>query len=356
VNGVGADLTYPITTLGPGFFAWDYLKLQTTKINNDKGTSNANLFHAARWFPGVTAIYDTMSVDVNKLNLFGKLYGGFSYADAVFNPISLNGEPGQEGILDTLYAYGAAGPEVQGLGSIYNGKLCAVRWHSLSPHPTQGRVQWFGFSMYYMKTDQARNTFRQSLDWLRQNDGATPVQHVSYAGGRNGSNVVIRWDVAEDWQSSSFSVYREEAGHEREKVSAAFSSSLHYEFVDRNAPSGAVSYWLNEQDRAGTTSWYGPIAVAASVGERRLLAPVLPNPVMGRATLAYTLETPGHVALTVLDISGRQVAMLVNGTQDAGRHELTWNPIAEGHLSAGVYVLRITTAAANDVRKVLVLR
>ena len=358
VNEVGADLTYPITQLGPGYFARDYLKLHTTKINDDKGYNQENLMHSVWPFPGVPAIYDSMVVDVSKLNLFGNLHGGFAFADAVFNPLLAESEPGFEGDIDTLYAYGAAGPEVQGHGSTYHGRLCALRWHSLSLNPTHGRIQWFGFPMYYMQIEQARRTFRQSLDWLRQADGVVPVSHVNFNGLRNGNQAVIRWDVSEEWQSSAFFIYREETGHEREKVSEAFSGSSHYEFVDRNAPSGVVSYWINEQDRTGGMTWYGPMVIAPSVsGNRTMLAPVLPNPVVGKAQLAYTLEKASHVALSVHDISGKQVAVLVNDTEEAGRHELTWNPLAteRGRLAAGFYVIRLQTDTAKDVRKVLVL-
>jgi hypothetical protein len=355
-NNVGADLSYPITTLGPGYFAWDYLKLHSTKIMNDKGADHRHLMHSVWPFPGAGAPYDSMVVDVSKLPLLQQVNGGFAHSDAVFNPLLAESEPGFEGDLDTLYAYGAAGPEVQGQSSVYQGKLCALRWHDTSLNPVHGRVQWFGFSMYYMQAEQARNTFRQSLDWLRQNDGVTPVNHVSFTGLRYGSQVVVRWDVAEEWQTSAFYIYREEAGREREKVSAAFSGSLHYEFVDRNAPSGPVSYWINEQDRAGGMSWYGPLSIPPSP-TRTLLAPVLPNPITGKAELAYTLDKAGHVALSVHDVSGRQVALLVNDTQDAGRHELTWNPMAteRGRLAAGFYVIRLQTDTASDVKKVLVL-
>src|SRR5262245_36586735 len=36
-NLAEADLTYPKTELGPGDWAWDFLKLHSSKINNDKG-------------------------------------------------------------------------------------------------------------------------------------------------------------------------------------------------------------------------------------------------------------------------------------------------------------------------------
>ena len=172
-NLSGADLAYPKTELGPGDWAWDFLKLHSSKINNDKGTNNASLFHAARWFTAATgghmpAIYDTMSVDLAKLSIFQAAYGGFSHCDAVFDPNVAESEPDFRGDIDTLYAYGAAGPEVQGKTSQYHRKLCALRWHDPDPHREHGRVQWFGFALYFMHTDQAQKTFNQSLDWFRE--------------------------------------------------------------------------------------------------------------------------------------------------------------------------------------------
>jgi hypothetical protein len=164
----GADLSYPKTELGPGDFAWDFLKLHSSKINNDKGNNSSNFFHAARSFPGMPAVYDTMSVDPGKLRIFQQSIGGFYYADAVFDPNYAESEPDFKGDIDTLYAYGAAGPEVLGKTSQYHNKLCAIRWHDPDPDREHGRIQWFGFSLYFMHQDQARQTFKASLDWLRQ--------------------------------------------------------------------------------------------------------------------------------------------------------------------------------------------
>jgi len=113
-------------------------------------------------------IYDTMSVDVAKLPLLQQALGGFSHCDAVFDPNYAESEPDFQGDIDTLYAYGAAGPEVQGKTSFYDRKLCALRWHDSDPKPIHGRVQWFGFELYYFHADQAQKTFNQSLDWFRE--------------------------------------------------------------------------------------------------------------------------------------------------------------------------------------------
>ena len=356
-NPAGADLGYPKTELGPGDWAWDFLKLHSSKINNDKGTNNAHLFHAARWFPGAPAVYDTMSVDLDKLNILQRSYGGFSYADAVFDPNFAESEPDFRGDIDTLYAYGAAGPEVQGKTSQYDKKLCALRWHDPDVAAEHGRVQWFGFSLYFMKQEQARTTFQQSLDWLRQDDGIVPVEGLTFAAFRSGSSAIVRWEVAEGGESRVFRLYRDELGGERERLTTPpFTGKLGYEFVDSTAPAIAVDYWLAEINRTGSIAWHGPMSVGPAVSsERPLLSNVAPNPVITNTRIEYSLPKAEHVRLTVHDVSGRQVAMLKNEDEDAGLHTFDWVPNLTERLSAGFYVIRLHAGGVDAVRKVLVL-
>lgn len=47
--------------------------------------------------------------------------------------------------------------------------------------------------------------------------------------------------------------------------------------------------------------------------------------------LAFALPRESRVRLRVIDLQGREVAVLANGTLPAGRHEASWNTSA-GHL------------------------
>jgi len=357
-NLFGADLTYPKTELGPGDWAYDFLKLHSSKISNDKGTSNRNLLHSVWPFPGLPAVYDSMTVDLNKLNIFGRTTGGFSHADAVFDPLYAESEPDFHGDIDSIYAYGAAGPEFQSTTSQYHGKLCAIRWHDPDPAPLHGRVQWFGFSMYFMQQDQARKTFKQSLDWLRQADGVVPVEGLSFAAVRSGSSARVRWDVAEGGETRVFRIYREVLGGARERLNApSFTGKTHYEFVDKPAPRDAVNYWLAEIDRSGSTTWHGPMSVGPIVTpERPMLSNIAPNPVLRNTRIEYSLPKPGHVLLTVHDVTGRQVAVLANEDQGVGLHTLDWTPSRTHGVSAGFYVIRFRVGGVDAARKVLVLQ
>jgi hypothetical protein len=166
VSGLRADLNYP-KELHRGQFAWDYLKLHTTDVDDDKGTSIKNNLYIARPFPGRPEIYPQLNVDPLKQSA-GLRGLGIGHSDAVFDPILIDTEAGFEGTLDSLYAYGATGPELQDLPSRYQGRLVGVRWHDPDPAREQGRIQWFGFALYYFNDAEAQETFNRSMDWFRE--------------------------------------------------------------------------------------------------------------------------------------------------------------------------------------------
>jgi len=96
-----------------------------------------------------------------------------AHCDAVIDPIELTGDHPHPGDLDSLYAYVAAN-EVRPLHgydlkvSPYRDALCATRWHDPDPAALDGRAMWFGFPLYFMKTEQAQQTFNRAIDWFRE--------------------------------------------------------------------------------------------------------------------------------------------------------------------------------------------
>lgn len=78
-----------------------------------------------------------------------------------------------------------------------------------------------------------------------------------------------------------------------------------------------------------------------------------PNPFNPSTTITYRLEASDHVRLEVFDVTGRRVAVLVDGAQSAGAHEMRFN--ASG-LASGVYVYRLSSGSATEVRTMLLLR
>jgi hypothetical protein len=60
-----------------------------------------------------------------------------------------------------------------------------------------------------------------------------------------------------------------------------------------------------------------------------------------------------HATLTVFNALGHQVAILVQGEQEAGYHEVRFDAL---RLSSGVYLCRLTAGSFVQTRKLLLLR
>ena len=92
--------------------------------------------------------------------------------------------------------------------------------------------------------------------------------------------------------------------------------TLYVRSAEASLPSGAIvqpAATLHAPDAATNTE-------AATPTVYRLEA-AAPNPFSGSTTLRYALAEPGHVRLTVYDVLGREVAVLVEGPQATGAYE-----------------------------------
>ncbi|MBC7186464.1 MAG: T9SS type A sorting domain-containing protein, partial [Calditrichaeota bacterium] len=78
-----------------------------------------------------------------------------------------------------------------------------------------------------------------------------------------------------------------------------------------------------------------------------------PNPCNAQAIIAYELDREGRVELRVYNAAGQQVAVLVEGTLPAGRHEVHW---AVNDLPSGVYFYRLKTERQALTGKLAVVR
>ncbi len=83
------------------------------------------------------------------------------------------------------------------------------------------------------------------------------------------------------------------------------------------------------------------------------LGGVAPSPVRTTAQLAFQLDAPGHVTLAVYDVTGRRVALLVDGVLPQGPHQATFD--ASG-LASGVYVYRLAQSGQARTGTLVVAR
>jgi photosystem II stability/assembly factor-like uncharacterized protein len=78
-----------------------------------------------------------------------------------------------------------------------------------------------------------------------------------------------------------------------------------------------------------------------------------PNPLNQSTTFGFILLDPGRTTLTLYDILGRRVAVLLDQILPAGPYEIAWNA---GGIPAGLYICRMESAKTTRAIKVVVAR
>jgi ligand-binding sensor domain-containing protein len=91
----------------------------------------------------------------------------------------------------------------------------------------------------------------------------------------------------------------------------------------------------------------------ASLPSEYFLRQNYPNPFNPSTIISYSLPVNSDVTLRVFDILGKEVAVLFNGNQNAGKYSMEFN--AEG-LTSGVYFYEIKTADFVDVKRMLLIK
>jgi cyclomaltodextrinase len=83
-----------------------------------------------------------------------------------------------------------------------------------------------------------------------------------------------------------------------------------------------------------------------------------PNPFNPSTTLTFDMMIAGQVSLKIYNLLGQEVAELVNGFQQSGRHQVMWNGL-DSHgiqVGSGVYFARLQQGSLVDVKKLVLLR
>lgn len=83
-----------------------------------------------------------------------------------------------------------------------------------------------------------------------------------------------------------------------------------------------------------------------------------PNPFNPSTTIPYELYRAGPVEIAIYDISGRKIATLLSGEQNAGHHRIVWNGRTDAGtpVPVGTYICRLTLDGATRTQKMILLK
>jgi hypothetical protein len=182
----------------------------------------------------------------------------------------------------------------------------------------------------------------------------TPVELTTFTAATNNTTVNLTWQTATETNNQGFNVERAN-GNSFVKigfVSGKGTSTVinNYTYTDQVGGNGNYVYRLTQVDFDGKFSYSKQVSVDVTGGPTTYsLSQNYPNPFNPSTIIKFALPFDSNVKLTIYNITGQVVRVLVNGAQSAGSHEVTFNFNENGvNVSSGIYFYTLEASANNN--------
>lgn len=203
------------------------------------------------------------------------------------------------------------------------------------------------------------------LLWEKNGLNPLPVELISFTARTTSSGITLNWETATEISNAGFEIERKTPGSDWQKIAFVeghytTNSPKYYSFTDsdRSILTGRVSYRLKQIDTDGTFEYSNTITVEAGTPSAFKLDQNYPNPFNPETVIGYSLPArgsaiAGEVNISVYNSLGEKVVTLVDGPQEAGNHQVTFNA---KNLPSGIYFYRMISGNFTDTRKMMLLR
>ncbi len=200
-------------------------------------------------------------------------------------------------------------------------------------------------------------------------DSSLPVELSSWSVESKDGIVVLTWTTASEINNLGFVLYRGLAGKGLDRLvdfrrdarlrgQGSTTQSTHYQFIDR-----MVSLGQTYDYRLSHVSYDG-VETFTDLRQVTVAYPSLswetahPNPFNATTEIKISVGEPRTITIKVYDLTGHEVARLINGHFPAGSYSITWDGNSEQgpSVASGLYIICLVAGNFRLDQKVLLLR
>jgi len=186
-----------------------------------------------------------------------------------------------------------------------------------------------------------------------------PVELTSFtANVNNEGDVVLNWTTATEINNHMFEIERR--SNEGQYITIGYVEGFgtttepqEYSYTDNTVESGTYFYRLKQIDFGGQYEYSDEIEVEVSGPLTFALGQNYPNPFNPSTNIKYSIPQSGFVKLSVYNLIGEEVSLLVNEEVDAGFYEVTFDA---SNLPSGTYFYRLQTGNTVQTKKMVLMK
>lgn len=193
-----------------------------------------------------------------------------------------------------------------------------------------------------------------------------PVELTDFIASTIKNEVILDWVTGNEMNNSHFVLERVKLNRNGSHSDESFSRVAvipgignsnqynHYKYNDKNLETGKYLYRLNQVDYNGNVQVYLlNEEVIVGVPNKFAMSQNFPNPFNPVTKFNYELPQDLNVSMKIYDMTGREVATLVNELQTAGYHTAEFNA---SNLSSGLYFAKLVAGNFTAVKKISLIK
>ena len=181
-----------------------------------------------------------------------------------------------------------------------------------------------------------------------------PVKLTNFSATPKENDIVLHWTTSSEFNNLGFEVQRSLDGASWSVLSfvngAGNSNAvLKYVYTDEKLASGKRYYYRLKQIDIDKRFEYSPVVSAIlDIAEGFSLDQNYPNPARNETIIKFTLPQKTKVTLSLFDMNGRLVKVLISESRESGTHAVSLNT---GTLTKGLYFYKIQAGDFSAVKK-----
>jgi len=187
-----------------------------------------------------------------------------------------------------------------------------------------------------------------------------PIELFSFSYEILDNNVKLKWVTNYEQNNKGFEIYRNTDNDNWQFIGfkegkGTTNSMTSYTFEDKKLYSGKYYYKLKQIDYNGNYKYFDLNgAVEIGVPKKFILSQNYPNPCNPITNIEFQIPSASKVSLKVFDITGREVAILINGESRAANYYIV--EFDASYLSSGVYFYTLITDGYIAVKKMFLIK
>ncbi|MDI6803338.1 MAG: Ig-like domain-containing protein, partial [Bacteroidota bacterium] len=203
---------------------------------------------------------------------------------------------------------------------------------------------------YYLVSAHTSNPnvfYDSNVDSGYSVDNLAPLAPKGFVASFAAGQVSMHWNANSESDLHSYVLYRGTSPANLVELG----TTIDTQYVDQSPLPGNSYYAVRAMDiHENLSPFSNTIITGMAEGDKQFpreyaLYHNYPNPFNPSTSIKYALPQASHVSLGVFNTLGQRVALLVDGKQEAGYHEVNFS--ASG-LTSGVYFYRLQAHSIND--------